>query len=58
MLWIRMMQGCIVGKTEIGVITESGPVAVTVDAASLASFEFKIENFPFSTPKICTMMVV
>lgn len=38
-LWKRMMHGCIIKKTEICVISESGPVAVTVNAASLALFE-------------------
>lgn len=62
MLWKRTMCSCIAGKTEIYVITESGPGAVTVNAASLASFELTCSlasvNFPFSTPKICNMMVV
>ena len=34
-----MMRGCIIEKTEICVKSESGLVAVTVNAASLASFE-------------------
>lgn len=49
------MHGCIIKKTEIYVISESGSVAVTVNEASLASFEqtavWPVLIFPSLPPK-------
>lgn len=39
-------------------VSESGPVAVTVNAAPLASFELTVVNFPFSSLRIYYMIIV